>query len=74
MMALRPSVGFFLAVALATGQIDEEAIFYLQSRGVSRKNAINLMITAFVKDTLKNISILPLKNYIDQKIEDRFVH
>jgi len=54
------------------GQIDEEAIFYLRARGISRKSAINLMITAFVKDALNNVSILPLKNYIDTKIDERY--
>src|SRR5690606_13967726 len=32
-----------------TGQIDEEAIFYLQSRGISKKGALKLMINAFAK-------------------------
>ena len=55
-----------------TGQIDEEAVFYLQSRGVSRKSAINLMINAFAKDTLEKVSIEALHNYINSKIEERF--
>lgn len=55
-----------------TGQIDEEAVFYLQSRGVSRKSAINLMINAFAKDTLEKVSIDALHNYINTKIEERF--
>ena len=55
-----------------TGQIDEEAVFYLQSRGVSRKSAINLMINAFAKDTLEKVSIDALHNYINSKIEERF--
>ena len=55
-----------------TGQIDEEAIFYLQSRGVSRKGALNLMINAFAKDTLEKIGIPAFQEYIDLKIEERF--
>lgn len=55
-----------------TGQIDEEAIFYLQSRGISKRGAINLMINAFAKDALERVSIEALSNYIDAKIEDRF--
>ena len=54
------------------GQLDEEAIFYLQARGVGRKSAINLMITAFVKDALDRVSIPALKAYIDTKIDTRF--
>lgn len=55
-----------------TGQIDEEAIFYLQSRGISKKSAINLMISAFAKDALEKISIPELTDYINQRIEERF--
>ena len=55
-----------------TGQIDEEAIFYLQSRGISKKNAINLMVNAFAKDALAKITIEPLTEYINSKIEERF--
>ena len=54
------------------GQIDDEAIFYLQSRGLSRKSAINLMINAFAKDALAKISIEALGTFIDHKIEERF--
>jgi Fe-S cluster assembly protein SufD len=57
-----------------TGQIDEEAIFYLQSRGISKRNAINLMINAFAKDALERISIEPLSSFIDRKIEERFTN
>jgi Fe-S cluster assembly protein SufD len=56
-----------------TGQIDEEAIFYLQSRGISKKGALKLMINAFAKDALEKISIEALQAYIDNKIEERFV-
>ena len=54
------------------GQLDDEAIFYLQARGVSKRSAINMMITAFVKDALERVSIPALKNYIDTKIDTRF--
>ncbi|MCB0402903.1 MAG: Fe-S cluster assembly protein SufD [Flavobacteriales bacterium] len=55
-----------------TGQIDDEAIFYLQSRGISKRNAINLMINAFAKDALEKITIEALEEYINTKIEARF--
>lgn len=55
-----------------TGQLDDEAIFYLQARGVGRRSAINMMITAFAKDALEKVSIQSLKYYIENKIETRF--
>lgn len=54
------------------GQLDDEAIFYLQARGVSKRSAINMMITAFVKDALDRVSVPALKDYIDTKIDTRF--
>ncbi len=57
-----------------TGQLDEEAIFYLQARGISKQSAINLMIAAFIKDAIESISIESLKNYIHKKIEERITH
>lgn len=38
----------------ATGQLDEEALFYLTSRGISRKDASKLLLEAFVKDILED--------------------
>ena len=57
-----------------TGQLDDEAIFYLQSRGIKKRSAINLMINAFAKDALERVSIEALSYYIDAKIEDRFMN
>jgi Fe-S cluster assembly protein SufD len=35
-----------------TGQLDEEAVFYLQSRGVSERSARNLLVEAFIGEVL----------------------
>jgi len=55
-----------------TGQLNDEAIFYLQARGVGKRSAINMMITAFAKDALERVSIIALKEYVENKIETRF--
>jgi Fe-S cluster assembly protein SufD len=54
------------------GQLDDEALFYLRARGVSKRSAINMMITAFVKDALDRVSVPALKAYIDTEIDTRF--
>lgn len=36
-----------------TGQLDEEAVFYLQSRGVSERSARNLLVEAFIGEVLE---------------------
>ncbi len=38
----------------ATGQLDEDALFYLTSRGIPRKDASKLLLEAFVKDILED--------------------
>jgi Fe-S cluster assembly protein SufD len=37
-----------------TGQLDEEAIFYLRARGISEKAARKLMVSAFIGEALEN--------------------
>lgn len=46
-----------------TGQIDEEQIFYLRSRGLSEKSAKSLMLYAFAADIVDHITIEPLKEH-----------
>jgi Fe-S cluster assembly protein SufD len=36
-----------------TGQLDEEAVFYLQSRGISERSARNLLVEAFIGEVLE---------------------
>jgi Fe-S cluster assembly protein SufD len=44
-----------------TGQIDKEALFYLQSRGINRRQAETLLLNAFLSDVIENIQVEPLK-------------
>jgi Fe-S cluster assembly protein SufD len=53
------------------GQLDEEGMFYLQSRGISEKIARSLLVHAFAVDILEHIKPVPLRNYIDQLISAR---
>jgi Fe-S cluster assembly protein SufD len=38
-----------------TGQLDENAIFYLQSRGISKNKAKTLLVIAFIQEVLEEI-------------------
>jgi Fe-S cluster assembly protein SufD len=38
-----------------TGQIDEDALFYLQSRGISKMDAMELMVAGFANEVLDKI-------------------
>ncbi len=54
-----------------TGQLDEEALFYLMSRGMKKTDAINLLVNAFTAETLEYVSAEALSNYISALIEKR---
>lgn len=55
-----------------TGQLDEEAIFYLRARGISANSARKLMVSAFVGDVLEKIENESVKEFIDSKLLERF--
>ncbi|MGD9329514.1 MAG: Fe-S cluster assembly protein SufD [Cyclobacteriaceae bacterium] len=54
-----------------TGQIDEEQMFYLRSRGLSEKSAAALLLHAFAFDIIDRIELKHLSNYIGSKINNR---
>ncbi len=54
-----------------TGQIDEEALFYLQSRGIDKETSRAMMLYAFAGDVLEHVAHPVMKNYIDAIISDR---
>lgn len=41
----------------STSKMNEEQIFYLQSRGISREDAINLIVNGFCKDVIKELPL-----------------
>lgn len=54
-----------------TGQLDEEAMFYLQTRGINKVTARAMMLYAFAGEVLDKINSEPLKNYFDALISER---
>jgi Fe-S cluster assembly protein SufD len=53
------------------GQLDEEAFFYLRSRGVSEKAAKSLLIHAFAVEILEHIKPVKVRQYVDELIAKR---
>jgi Fe-S cluster assembly protein SufD len=47
-----------------TGQIDEEAIYYLRARGISERSAKSLMINGFVGEVVEQISNEIIREHI----------
>ena len=54
-----------------TGQIDEEALFYLQSRGISKETARAMMLYAFAGEVLDHVPNPVMKEYLDKLISER---
>ena len=54
------------------GQLDQNALFYLRSRGISESEAKMLLMFAFTNDVIENIRLDALKDRLRQLVEKRF--
>jgi Fe-S cluster assembly protein SufD len=57
---------------MTTGQLDENALFYMQSRGLSRDEARTLLSVAFTADVIHNVRLSALKDRLHYLVEKRF--
>ena len=53
------------------GQLDEEALFYLQSRGIPKKEATALLMYAFANNVLESVKLPELKTRINKIIANK---
>jgi Fe-S cluster assembly protein SufD len=53
------------------GQLDENAIFYLRSRGLSRNDARQILTRAFATKVLKNLPVDESRAYVSKALEQR---
>jgi Fe-S cluster assembly protein SufD len=53
------------------GQLDQNAMFYLKSRGIGETNARLLLMYAFAAEVINHIKIEPLKIRIDDMVKKR---
>lgn len=51
------------------GQIDEEALFYLRTRGIDEDKARLMMMNAFAHEVVEQISIVPFRERIDLLVD-----
>jgi Fe-S cluster assembly protein SufD len=54
------------------GQLDAEALFYLQSRGIGREDARNLLTYAFAQDIIDRIKIQTLRETLERSLFEKF--
>lgn len=55
----------------AVGRLDEDAVFYLRSRGVPHLAARGLLIYAFVNEMVERIRPEPLRSRVEKLVADR---
>ena len=53
------------------GQLDEEAMFYLRTRGIGEREARLMLMYAFADEILSSIKIAPLKDRMSELIDKR---
>jgi len=53
------------------GRIDEEALFYLQSRGINEKEARLMLMFAFAHEVLAEVKVEKLRDVIDKLVNKR---
>ena len=53
------------------GRLDDEGLFYLQSRGISENVAKSLLLHAFAIDVLEHIKLESIRDYVDSLISER---
>ncbi len=54
------------------GQMDEEAIFYLRSRGIGLEQARQIMVRAFASDVVERIPLEAVCAYLNLMLTERF--
>jgi Fe-S cluster assembly protein SufD len=53
------------------GQIDDNALFYLQSRGIDKREAKLMLMFGFAHEVIQNIGIEPLRERMDNLVMQR---
>ena len=54
------------------GQIDAESMFYLQSRGIGKNEARNLLIYAFAQDIVDRVKVPALREMLERSLFEKF--
>ena len=52
-----------------SGQLDEDAIFYLRARGIDERNAKAMLLNAFATETMEHIKVESVRDEIQRLID-----
>ena len=53
------------------GQVDDEMVFYLQARGISRETAVRLIIEGFFANVYDRITLEPVQETLREAVESK---
>lgn len=54
-----------------TGQIDKEALWYMQARGISKKTATQLLLGGFIADVISKISEVSVHHMVMKELQNK---
>ncbi|MGK7392788.1 MAG: Fe-S cluster assembly protein SufD [Candidatus Cyclobacteriaceae bacterium M2_1C_046] len=54
-----------------SGQLDEDAVFYLQARGIHKKKAEAMLLQAFAFDVIGKISLEEVRTYMEEYVNNK---
>jgi len=54
------------------GQIEDESLFYLRSRGISEREARRILIQAFAESMVETIGVKPVHSLVQAELTRRF--
>lgn len=54
-----------------TGQLNEDALFYMQARGISKESARALLMLAFAQEVIDKMKIPAIKEYLQELVVDK---
>jgi Fe-S cluster assembly protein SufD len=54
------------------GQLNDEALFYLRSRGIGADLARQMLVRAFANDAVERITLPQVRAYLDQLLTGLF--
>lgn len=57
----------------ATSRLDEEQIFYLMSRGLSRKRAMFMIVEGFFADVFERIPVERVRAYLQARVAEKMI-
>ncbi len=54
------------------GQLNDEALFYLRSRGIGAALARRMLVRAFAQDAVERVTLAPVRAHLEQLLTERF--